>query len=482
MKSTAVLINTNLMKPPVTPIGLDYLGSALLRNGFEVDVIDLCFCDDYRTEIDSYFEKKAPLVVGMTIRNTDDCYFLSQDFMMAQIKGIVSHIKKRTDAALVLGGVGFSVMPEQILDYLDVDFGIWGDGEWAFPELLKRIQSGKNFGSLPGLVLRNGKGIRKNQRRFCDLDQLGVPGRDIVDNRRYFREGGMGSIETKRGCPMQCIYCADPISKGRRLRLRSPHLVSSELEVLCKQGIDHIHICDSEFNVPEEHTLALLREMIRKKLGERLRWYAYLRPVPFNREMASLMLRGGCQGIDFGVDHVNDGILKTLRRGYTKEDVVRTARICHEFGITFMYDLLLGGPGEDRQTLKEVIDCMKEISPACIGISAGIRIYPHTRLAGMVFKEGLNKGNPNLKGTLSENDGFLKPMFYLSSAISRDIIPHLSTLIGEDDRFFLGATEDAEKNYNYNENQILIEAIRKGYRGAFWDILRRAKTSFPTPE
>ena len=35
-----LLINTNLMKSPIAPIGLDYIGSTLINNGFDVELLD----------------------------------------------------------------------------------------------------------------------------------------------------------------------------------------------------------------------------------------------------------------------------------------------------------------------------------------------------------------------------------------------------------------------------------------------------------
>ena len=58
-----------------------------------------------------------------------------------------------------------------------------------------------------------------------------------VDNRRYFREGGQAGIETKRGCPCRCVYCADPVAKGRQTRTRPPEAVADEVERLLEQGI-----------------------------------------------------------------------------------------------------------------------------------------------------------------------------------------------------------------------------------------------------
>jgi len=95
--------------------------------------------------------------------------------------------------------------------------------------------------------------------------------RSWVDNKRYFKEGGQAGFETKRGCNGSCIYCADPVAKGRNIRLRPPSAVADEVEHLVAQGIDHLHTCDSEFNLPPEHAIAVCEEFERRRLGDKVR-------------------------------------------------------------------------------------------------------------------------------------------------------------------------------------------------------------------
>ena len=103
----------------------------------------------------------------------------------------------------------------------------------------------------------------------------------MVRQSRYFAHGGQAGFESKRGCPAACLYCADPVAKGRRLRLRPPTAVADEIAALLAQGIDHLHTCDCEFNLPPEHAIAVCEELIRRGLGRQLRWYAYCAPAPF---------------------------------------------------------------------------------------------------------------------------------------------------------------------------------------------------------
>jgi tryptophan 2-C-methyltransferase len=481
-----LLVNPNEMKPAVAPIGLDYIASSLELAGFKVDLIDLCFASSFKEELDAYFQGHDPLAIGVTVRNTDDCYYLSQAFILPRIKEIIDYIKGKTRKPVILGGVGFSVMPEPILAYLGADWGIWGDGEWTLPALVKRMAAGEEPFDIPGLIYRKAgaeaggdplaSGSVASGRYYCnppelaELLDLPLPRREAVDNPRYLREGGMGGLETKRGCEQRCIYCADPLAKGRRYRLRPPSIVADEMEVLLAQGVDHLHLCDSEFNLPYKHAVAVCEEIIRRGLGERLAWYAYLSPVPFTEALALLMVRAGCRGINFGVDHAADRMLKNMGRPFTSDDLRETAAICHRLEIPFMYDLLLGGPGEDKESLTFAISFMKEIEPSRVGISAGVRIYPGTRLAQIALAD-IKKGSANVRGII--NPDFFAPVFYVSQAMGDELYPFIAALVKKDERFFFGGGGEAEANYNYNANNVLMEAIKRGYRGAFWDILRR---------
>jgi radical SAM superfamily enzyme YgiQ (UPF0313 family) len=468
-----LLVNTNQMKPPVVPLALDYLACALKKDNFEVDLLDLCFATDWVPEIDRYLATNSVSAIAITLRNTDDCHFGGQEFFIPRFKEITDHLKAKTSVPLILGGAGFSVMPEAILEYCGLDLGIWGEGEYSLPLLLRKMAAGEDYHQVPGLVYRVGKSFSRNRPRYLKLEDMPPPERSALDNRRYHAEGGMGAIETKRGCAQKCIYCADPLGKGRVVRCRSPQSVADEVATLREMGVDHFHLCDSEFNLPLSHARDVCLEIIRRGLGSKVKWYAYCSPVPFDEELAVLFQKAGCAGINFGADSGNDFMLRILGRNFKVEDLARTAQICHRQGLVFMYDLLQGGPGETRESLRESIDAMKRLSPSRVGASIGVRVFPRTKLASLVRKQGPIGKNPNLQGVIRGNEDFFAPIFYLSSALGADAPEYQASLIAGDERFFSGFADAGSRDYNYNQNMVLVEAIKKGYRGAFWDILRR---------
>jgi radical SAM superfamily enzyme YgiQ (UPF0313 family) len=483
-----LLVNPNLMRPPVTPVALDHIGQHLRGAGFEVELLDLAFSISPEAAIDQALRRDW-LLVAVTVRNIDDSFAASRDFCLARTKSLLDRMKSRTDAPIVLGGVGLSIFPRAALAFCDVPYAIRGEGEEPLARLAQSLAEGRSPENVPGLLIRrDGRIAVENPPHRHDLATMPYWRRDIVDSPRYLAEGGQVGFETKRGCPRQCAYCADPQAKGTRVVARTPAQVVEELEALVHQGVDVFHTCDAEFNVPRDHALAVCQAIIQRPLADHIRWYAYAVPDAFDDELAGAMRQAGCVGIDFTADHADDAMLATLGRSHTVEDLRRTAAACRKHGIAFMFDLLLGGPGETRDTLRRTIEAMKELNPSRVGTSLGVRLYPGTPLVERLRRREngtvpFSKDVTRSLVTSAREDGgkdpfsfsegdLLRPVYYIEAGLGPDIHDHIRTLIAGDERFLFPSGKESAENYNYNDNSVLCEAIRKGARGAFWDILR----------
>ena len=472
---TIALINSNDMKPPVAPIAIEYLAGALAAAGFGVEVIDCSFGEDPAGEIRRRLAAIDPLLVGISFRNTDDCFWPSGAWFVPRLGALVAAARAATSAPIVAGGCGFSIYPREILETCGADFGIAGDGEAPLLELAQRVARGEDCRTIPGLVYRDEAGRTvANPPEYADALSVS-PARAWIDNARYLREGAMGNVETKRGCPAACIYCADPLAKGVRARCRPPGEIAGEFEALAAQGVDVLHLCDAEFNLPMPHALATAEELARRGLGRRVRWYCYAAIQPFTEQLAHAMRAAGCIGINFGADSACDRMLAVLGRAYRKEDVAAAVAACRAAGIAVMLDLLIGGPGEDESSARESIEFVKRAAPDCAGAAVGVRVYPGTRLAAFVRSQGPIAGNPNLRGAVTENENFFRPLFYVDWKLGPEPGALVARLIDRDARFFQPAAGDPTLDYNYNMNDVLAAAIARGERGAFWDILRRLR-------
>lgn len=471
MREHVLLVNPNRIRPPIAPIGVDYVSTALERQGLGVRVLDLAWSlsveDDVRAAL-----RERPVLVGLTLRNLDDSSAASRVSFLQDHRDVVAAIRRHTDAPIVLGGVGFSIAPAAALLALGADFGVRGDGE----EALAALARGRAAESIPGLLWCDGGRLRRNPPRPIDLESQAAPRRTFVDNARYLREGAQVGFETSRGCPMACRYCADPVAKGRALRLRAPESVADEVAELCAGGIDVLHTCDSEFGLDAAHGKAVAFAIAARGLGARVRWYAYCTPSGFTVDLASAMRAAGCAGVNFGIDHVDDALLARLGRAHRFADVERARSACRRAGLKVMFDLILGGPGETRGTIARAIDLLRTLDPEAVGVTLGLRLYRETPLGDELAPAGL----PAQSGARAADDDLLGPSFFVDEALGDDVGPWLSSAIAGDPRFFFlaeaGAGAEAA-SYNYNDNGPLAEAIAAGARGAYWDILRSRRSS-----
>ena len=468
------------MKPVIGPIGLDYIASSVQQAGIDVELLDLGFAEDQTNAIKEYFAAHQPELVGVSFRNVDDCFWPGADWFVPELRDTIRNIRGMSKAPIVIGGVGFSIFAKSILEYALADFGIRGDGETAIISLVRQLHGAKKFTEVPGLIWRENGRVCSNPPSWPSSISLATA-RDFIDNLSYFKQGGQCGLETKRGCDRTCIYCADPLAKGTKLRLRDTAEVADEVQSLLSQGIDVLHLCDSEFNVPRSHAYAICEELNRRSLGDRVHWYAYMSPVPFDEELAEEMARAGCVGINFTGDSGCPSMLRTYQQQHKKEDITSAVRLCRKNKIAVMIDLLFGGPGETPQTVQETIDFIRKISPDCAGAALGVRIYPNTTMGKIVAQKPREGTDFNIHRKYTGPIDLLRPTFYISKALGEHPAELVRDLICGDQRFFEPAVETDRKatedsgsaNYNYNENLLLVQAIQKGARGAYWDILRQ---------
>ena len=475
------LINTNRMTPPIGPLGVEYVAGAARAAGLDVDVVDLCLAGEPDAAVAEHFAAHEPELVGLSFRNVDDCFWPSGQSFLPDLVALVEAIGGLSSAPIVLGGVGFSIFAERIVEHCGADFGIRGDGEGAVVSLLAELRGRRRFGRVPGLIWRADGRLVANAPAWPETLRLPTA-REAIDNAAYFRLGGQAGIETKRGCPRQCLYCADPVAKGTAVRCRPPGEVADEVESLLAQGADVLHLCDGEFNVPAEHASAVCDELIRRRLGERVRWYTYMAVLPFDADLADRMLRAGCVGINFTSDSASETMLRTYGHAHRKDDLARAVRLCRERRIAVMLDLLLGGPGETPETLEESIAFFRQIGPDCVGAPLGMRIYPGTPACDRVAAEGPMESNPSIRRAYAGPVDLLKPTFYISAALGDRPAGLVRDRIAGDRRFFEPEDDEAGPeasdvcgDHNYNANRALSDAIAAGARGAYWDILRHLR-------
>jgi hypothetical protein len=198
-----LLISVNRERDPypVAPLGLGYVAAALRAARHEARLLDLCFSEDIRTDIEAAVRDFQPQAVGLGLRNLDNASMAAPVSYLDDLRGPCQILRELGIEHVFLGGSGFSLVPEGVLQYCGGALGIVGEGELAVPMLCDRLESSRPFEDVPGLVRRvDGRFVATPaaQRPWEDLPRR--PARDLIDVHRYLTLGGMVNLQTKRGC------------------------------------------------------------------------------------------------------------------------------------------------------------------------------------------------------------------------------------------------------------------------------------------
>jgi radical SAM superfamily enzyme YgiQ (UPF0313 family) len=453
MKILIISANKERQPYPVAPIGASYVAGALKREGHYARILDLCFEENPEAAIRNVVSEFHPDTIGLSIRNIDNLTYGKSVNYMPAIKGVVETVKQTTSAVIVAGGSGFSIFPEETLRYLGLDTGIVGEGEQAFVRYVEACQNGGSLDSISNLCrVRNGH-FTINQIHSSSI--FSMPDRSFLDNTKYMELGGMGNIQTKRGCPFSCTYCTYPAIEGCELRVRDAAEVADELKDAYKwDGIDYFFFVDDIFNFPEEHAMAVCEEMIRCDI--KVAWTCFATPFGMSREMAALMKMAGCKGVEFGTDAGSGKTLAALGKRFTPDDIAYASECCRSVDLPHAHYIIMGGPGEDTTTMEETFSLFERVKPTAVIALIGVRIYPNTPLRQLAVEDGIIQGK----------DSLLNPAFYLTRAMDS------GTLVETVARYAAARFNWIVPALDIHCDADMLALLRKsGKRGPLWDLL-----------
>jgi anaerobic magnesium-protoporphyrin IX monomethyl ester cyclase len=332
-----------LEESPLPPLSLTYLAGALAQEGLEVRILDFLVTHYHPKKLRRELEEYRPQLVGAT------CVTLNYPIarrMLKLCKAFDPHI------FTVVGGphVTFA-LEETLLSSPWIDAVVIGEGERTLVELARAVAEDKDIHQVSGLASVDGGMVVKTSPRALieNLDQLPLPARELLPMARYRALGMPSTVITSRGCPYRCIFCSGHRMFGPRVRFRSPGLVVDEIERLQRDfGLAKINIVDDTFTLNHNHTRAVCQEMLRRNL--QMKWSVFARVDRISEDLAQLMNRAGCDWVLFGVESADEGILKTIKKGTTPEDVRRGVKIAAEAGINVFNSFIFGLPGESWDT------------------------------------------------------------------------------------------------------------------------------------
>lgn len=404
MKVLLISANTEQFNMPVMPLGLACVAAAAREAGHEAVMVDLMFEMDAGEVIGKSIAEFNPECIGISVRNIDDQNSLSPVFLLDKVKEVVETCRKLSAAPVVLGGAGYSIFPEDVLTYLSADMGVEGEGDIVFPALLDRLAAHADLSDIPGLRIR-GAGLGRRRIYSDNLDRLPLPATNILYSSASKNSSPWIPVQTRRGCPLRCCYCSTPAIEGTIIRKRSPEKIVDWIESWNRAGYGNFYFVDNTFNLPPVYAKKLCRTIIERRLD--INWWCILYPKNVDRELVELMAGAGCRQISLGFESGSERILRNLNKKFSPGEVRIISDMFKDYGIERFGFLLMGGPGENRETVERSLAFAESLSLDALKLTAGIRIYPDTVLAEIAEKEGMIASTHNL----------LYPTFYLAEGL-----------------------------------------------------------------
>ena len=407
MKVLLISANRTEINMRTMPLGLACVAQAVVKAGHEVRMVDLVQAVDIRSETTAAIEEHKPDVVGISIRNIDDQAMRNTRFLFEDDRAFISLVRKLTPCPIVLGGAGYSMFPDAILAETEADIGIEGEGESAFVMVLERLQAKGPLENLPG-VHTKGLGPAKKRVLIRQPDEFPLPEPGLLLTGTDTYNDLWIPLQTRRGCPMNCSYCSTASIEGRILRKRPVKGVVEWISRLNRLGVKQLYFVDNTFNLPPSYATDLCRAMADARLN--LKWRCILYPHRIGEELVAAMAEAGCSEVSIGSESANDNVLKRMNKRFRREDVAKTSSLLRKYGIRQMGFLMLGAPGESRDSVKESLEFSDSLGLDTLKISVGIRIYPGTALACEARNEGI----------IAPEDNLLAPRFYFTPGLDEE--------------------------------------------------------------
>ncbi|MDD5141171.1 MAG: radical SAM protein [Verrucomicrobiales bacterium] len=272
---------------------------------------------------------------------------------------------------VVMGGITVSSLREQAKEHCTSV--VIGEGELLWPELLADFERGE----LKPFYVTN---------REFNLADAPMPRFDLLDPEKYNRL----TVQTSRGCPHKCEFCASSILLTPRYKVKPVEKVIAEIREIKKiWAKPFIEFADDNSFVHREHYKKLLREMAK----ENIRWFTEADVnVAQDDELLALMRDSGCQQVLIGLESPLRTSLcgvemKSNWKLHQQDHYKAAIEKIQSYGVTVNGCFILGLDGDTRDVFGDVLDFVRDSALYEVQVTF-LTAFPGTPLYARLKNEG----------------------------------------------------------------------------------------------
>lgn len=388
--------------------GLLAIASILLRDGYDVDLLDLNIARPWeqpeqwdiiiKRMVHERLTARKPQLVGI------GCLFSGQ---FPSVLTIARTVKEQTAVPIMIGGMHPTIYPKEILENCpDIDYIAIGEGEEQALAIAAATAAGLPAPKTDdGIAYRLGGEIiiKPKTRFFTDLDQLPDPAYHLMDFADYAHDTthwhnpkGHQFTQTvpiisSRSCPMRCNFCSMFLVMGPTLRRRSPVRVVDEIELLVNQyGQRHFSFMDDNINLHRDHILGICSEIRRRKLDIQFETPNGLFTGALDRKVMDAMYEAGwvrgAIAVESGSDFIRN---RVMGKRLSREKILEVTTLAKRYkNLYFKAYFIIGMPEETSESLRETYNMIEEIDVDDPYVTNLIP-FPGTKVFDQALRDGL---------------------------------------------------------------------------------------------
>ncbi len=302
------------------PLALEIIAASVPEH--EVKILDLRLDPSLDATLSSF----KPELLGVTGYTPD------VPTMLEICREVKSH---QPEVITVVGGYHATLRPKDF-DHDSIDVIVVGEGEITFRELISALEGKRDLDKVAGIIYRvDGHQVATKPRGLVeDLDKLPLPCRNLVDQYRkeyhFLFWDNPYTVETSRGCPYRCHFCAVWKFHQGKCRFRTPEMVSQELE-----GIESQVVCfvDDNFFMDLRHAERLY-ELIKSSGAKRHYWIqARADSIVRRPDIVEKWAEIGLSSVLIGLEKIHDEELAPINKRSSVKINEEAMKILHQNGV-----------------------------------------------------------------------------------------------------------------------------------------------------
>lgn len=374
------------------PLGLAYIASAARDAGHEVVIYNQDMYHYPPAHLTDYLNTHQFDVVGLG--------FCAGYWQYRKFLEISKAISMCSDPPLyVLGGHGPSPEPEYFLEEGGADVVVMGEGERTFADLLNALETGRDLALVLGIACLDYEEcleITGSRDVPMNLDEYSLPAWDLfpmdyyplIDYPKAEKTDRCMAMLTSRGCPFKCKFC---FRMDEGVRLRSVDSVVEEMGFLRdRYGITYIMFFDELLMSSPKRIVELCEGFMKANLN--IKWFCNGRLNLAKLEYLKLMKEAGCVFINYGIEAMDDEVLRLMNKKLTTKQIVDGIEATLAAGISPGFNIIFGNIGDTAETLEKGVELLlKYDDHAELSTIRPVTPYPGCELYYYAIENGLLK-------------------------------------------------------------------------------------------